>query len=60
MKFVPYKKLSKKRQRELNNMKRHTWGNLNPVTRIPDDPKDYNRLKADKETQKLIDEHESD
>lgn len=60
MKFIPYKKLSKKRQRELNEMKRNTWGNMNPVTRVPDDPKDYNRLKTDEETQKLIDEYESE
>ena len=45
-KFVPYEKLSKKKQRELNAMKRGTWGNFNPVTRKPENPKAYNRRTA--------------
>ena len=45
-KFVPYEKLSKKKQRKLNLMKRGNWGGLNPVTRKPANPKAYNR-KAD-------------
>lgn len=45
-KLVPYEKLSKKKQRELNAMKRGSWGGLNPVTRKPDNPKAYNRKKA--------------
>lgn len=45
-KFIPYEKLSKKKQRELNAMKRGSWGDVNPVTRRPENPKAYNRRKA--------------
>lgn len=45
-KFIPYEKLSKKKQRELNAMKRGTWGSFNPVTRKPANPKAYNRRTA--------------
>ena len=45
-KFIPYEKLSKKEQRKLNQAKRQTWGNLNPVTRKPANSKAYNRQKA--------------
>ena len=45
-KFIPYEKLSKKKQRELDRQKRNTWGELNPVTRKPENPKAYNRRKA--------------
>jgi len=47
-KFVPFEKLSKKQQRELNNQKRRTWGEISPVTRRPENPKAYNRKKARK------------
>lgn len=45
-KFIPYEKLSKKKQRELNAKKRGNWGSLNPVTRKPANPKAYNRKTA--------------
>lgn len=45
-KFIPYEKLSKKRQRELNASRRTTWGSLNPVTRKPQNSKAYNRRKT--------------
>ena len=45
-KFIPYEKLSKEKQRELNAMKRGTWGSFNPVTRKPANPKAYNRRTA--------------
>ena len=45
-KFVPFEKLSKKKQRELNAAKRNTWGPMNPVTRKPENSKAYNRRKA--------------
>ena len=45
-KFIPYEKLSKKKQRELIAMKRGTWGSFNPVTRKPQNPKAYNRRTA--------------
>ena len=44
-KFIPYEKLSKKKQRELNASRRTTWS-LNPVTRKPANPKAYNRKTA--------------
>ena len=45
-KFIPYEKLSKKKQRELDLKKRGSWGGLNPVTRKPRNPKAYDRRKA--------------
>ena len=45
-KFVPYEKLSKKEKRKLDQAKRQTWGELNPVTRKPESSKVYNRNKA--------------
>ncbi len=47
-KFVPYEKLSKKKQRELDRKRRSTWGSLSPVTRSTENPKAYNRKKARK------------
>ena len=45
-KFIPYEKLSKKEKRKLDNARRQTWGELNPVTRKPASSKAYNRNKA--------------
>ncbi len=45
-KYIPFEKLSKKKQRELNVQRRGSWGGLNPVTRRPPNPKAYNRKKA--------------
>lgn len=45
-KFTPYEKLSKKRQRELDLKNRRDWNGINPVTRKPENPKAYNRKKA--------------
>ena len=44
-KFIPYEKLSKKKQRELNAARRGTR-TINPVTRKPANPKAYNRKTA--------------
>ena len=46
--FIPYEKLSKRKKRELDNSRRGTWGELNPVTRRPVPAKAYNRNKARK------------
>lgn len=46
--FIPYEKLSKKKKRELDNSRRGTWGEMNPVTRRPVPSKAYNRSKARK------------
>ena len=45
-KFIPYEKLSKKEKRKIDQAKRHTWGELNPVTRKPENSKAYNRRRA--------------
>ena len=45
-KFIPYEKLSKKEKRKMDLAKRQTWGELNPVTRKPQNSKAYNRRKA--------------
>jgi hypothetical protein len=44
-KYIPYDKLSKKQQRELDLKKRRNWGGICPVTRKSPDPKAYNRRK---------------
>ena len=46
--YIPFEKLSKKKQRELNAAKRGSWNGLNPVTRKPESSKAYNRRKAQK------------
>ena len=45
-KFIPYEKLSKKEKRKVDQARRQTWGELNPVTRKPANSKAYNRNKA--------------
>ena len=45
-KFIPYEKLSKKEKRKLDAARRGTWGGLDPVTRVPRNPKAYKRDKA--------------
>ena len=45
-KFIPYEKLSKKEKRKVDAAKRTTWGQLNPVTRKPQNSKAYNRNKT--------------
>ena len=47
-KFIFAEKLSKKKQREQNAARRGSWHGLNPVTRKPENPKAYNRRKAQK------------
>ena len=44
-KFIPYEKLSKKKQRELDRQRRTLW-TISPVTRAPQNSKAYNRKKA--------------
>ena len=47
-KFIPFEKLSKKKQKELNAKNRGSWYGINPVTRKPENSKAYNRKKAQK------------
>ena len=44
--FIPYEKLSKKEQRRHCAEKRNTWCPISPVTRRSENPKAYNRRKA--------------
>ena len=44
-KHIAYEKLSKKEKRKIDNGRRKTWGNLNPVTRKPTNSRAYNRKK---------------
>ena len=44
-KFIPYEKLSKKKQRELDAKRREVW-TISPITRKPDNPKAYKRKKT--------------
>ena len=43
--FIPYEKLSKKKRRALNAKRREIWP-ISPITRKPENPKAYNRKKA--------------
>ena len=45
-KFVPYEKLSKKERRKIDAARRTGWGELNPVTRKPENSRAYSRKKA--------------
>lgn len=47
-KFIPYEKLSKKEKRLADQSRRQTWGNLNPVTRKPENSAAYNRQKENR------------
>ena len=46
-KFIPYAKLSKKKKRELDALRRVTW-DISPVTRKSPNPRAYDRKKARK------------
>jgi len=54
-KFIPFEKLSKKKQREIMAQRRGSWGGIKPVTRKPENPKAYNRKKARKWTHEFHD-----
>ncbi len=44
--YIPYEKLSKKEQRKIDLSHRGSWGDINPVTRKPENSKAYNRKKT--------------
>lgn len=44
-KFIPFEKLSAKKQKEINARKRKTWS-IDPTTRKTPNPKAYNRNKV--------------
>ena len=43
--FVPYEKLSKKQKKEIDKLRRNTWGEMSPVTRKAEKSNIYNRKK---------------
>lgn len=45
-KFIPFAKLSKKTQQEINKSRRKNWGNIDPTTKRPENSKAYNCKKA--------------
>ena len=49
-KYVTLDKMSKKARKEFYDMRRGTWGELNPVTRKPKNPKAYDRAKEKRAT----------
>ena len=53
-KYVPFEKLSKKKQKELNASRRNTWGALNPITRKPENSKAYNRASAKRQAREMV------
>jgi hypothetical protein len=48
-KYITLDKMSKKQKREYYSSLRSTWGELNPVTRKPKNPKAYDRAKIKRE-----------
>ena len=51
-KFVPYEKLSKKKQKEWNARQRNSWGSMNPVTQKSENPAAYDRNAEKRKTRK--------
>ena len=41
--FVPIKKQTKRQQKAYHAQKRNTWGSVNPISRIIESKKAYNR-----------------
>ena len=54
-KYVPFEKLSKKKQKEQNAKQRGTWYGTSPVTRKAKNGKAYDRKKARKWSEDLPD-----
>jgi len=44
--FIPLDKQSKNNRKDFHDAQRGSWGNINPVTRKPPNPKAYNRRKT--------------
>ena len=42
-KFTEFEKLSKKEQKRINNSRRGSWGDCNPVTKVVKSKKVYSR-----------------
>lgn len=48
-KYITLDKMNKKARKDFYNSLRGTWGELNPVTRKPKNPKAYDRAKSKRE-----------
>ena len=46
MTYIPYKKQSKRKQREEDQRQRGTWGQIKPITQKIESAKIYSRKKA--------------
>lgn len=57
-KYIPLDKRSKKEQKEFNKLKRKTWEGLNPMTKIIQNMKAYNRNKQKARDRKRQNEEE--
>jgi len=44
--YIPLNKRSKREQKEYFAARRGSWGDVNPVTKKPPNPKAYNRKKS--------------
>lgn len=55
--FIPFEKLSKKKKKELNNLRRNTWGEFDPTTRVSESIKTYDRSKNKRNFRKEIREN---
>lgn len=53
MAYVCYRKLSKKKRKEIDQAKRGTWGNVSPVTKKTTSAKVYNRKKAQRQHREM-------
>ena len=51
--YVTINKRSKKAQKEYYSKQRHTWGEMNPVTRTVPSGKAYNRKKDKQERRRI-------
>ena len=53
-KFIPYEKLSKKAQKELNLKKRSGWGELSPAMKVEKNPKAYKRHEKHRKREECL------
>ena len=53
-KYIPYKKLSKKKKKEADSARRGSWNGVRPVTQRIESKKKYQRKKSLKETDDFL------
>ena len=52
--FIPYEKMSKKQQRQVDAAKRGSWGLVKPITKIKPSGKAYNRKHAKQDLKNYV------